>query len=302
MRSAWPSLFFVLAVGCSKPSPAPAPSASAAVAAAPAAPSAADPVPAPVATSDLPALDGFEGEIGWVASTKLAGRSKEPLNFVLRVKGGNLRIDAPAGVPGFEQLGKAYLLGKSKSKEFMAVLEGQKQVVRIDLEKMKAQSEALAAKQKKALGADAKKSPELKKTGRTDKVAGFSCEIWQIAEGGTPQSELCVANQPTPWFADVLPMVPSEYSWASELMNGKHFPLRVVAFHGKEESMRLEVSRIEKKPQEAALFEPPAGYRVLDLEQILQAMMQGMPGLSGARGAAPVLPPIPSAQPKKASK
>lgn len=249
----------------------------------------------------MPVLDGFEGEIGWVATTELPGRSKEPLNFTLRVKAGQLRIDAPAGVPGFEQLGKAYLLGQSKSKEFMAVLEGPKQIVKIDLEKMKAKSEALAAKQKNALGADAKKSPELKKTGKTDKVAGFACEIWQITDGAS-NTELCVANQPTPWFGDVLPMVPSEYGWAAELMDGKHFPLRVVAFHGKEESMRLEVSRIQKKPLEAALFQPPAGYRVLDLEQILQAMMQGMPGLSGARGAAPVLPPIPSAEPKKAAK
>jgi len=229
MRSVWPSLFFVFAVGCSKSSPAPAPSGSAAPAAVPVAASA----PAPAASSGLPALEGFEGEIGWVATTKLPGKSRDPLNLTLLVKGSQLRIDAPTGVPGFEQLGKAYLLGQAKSKEFMAVLEGQKQVVKIDLQKMAAQSEALAAKQKKA-GADAKKPPELKKTGKSDKVAGFNCEIWQVMHD-TSSTELCVANGTTPWFGDALPMVPSEYSWASELMDGKHFPLRVIAFHGKEE-------------------------------------------------------------------
>ena len=138
MRFVWPSLFLLLAVACKKPSPAPAASASAATPAV-----AAASAPAVAATkSGLPALEAFEGEIGWTASTKLPGKNREPLHLTLLVKDGNLRIDSPAGVPGFEQLGKAYLLAQSKSKAFMAVLDGQKQVVKIDLQKMSAQAEA----------------------------------------------------------------------------------------------------------------------------------------------------------------
>jgi hypothetical protein len=296
MRFAWPSLFFVFAVGCSKPAPAPAPSASAAAPALPVAASAAAPT-----KSGLPALEGFEGEIGWSATTKLPGKSREPLNLTLLVKDGKFRLESPSGVPGFEQLGKAYLLGGAKSKEFNAVLEGQKQVVKIDLQKMSAQAEALAKKQKSAAGATAKKPPELKKTGKTDKVAGFTCELWLVTDTNS-STELCVANEPTSWFGDVLPAVQSEYGWASELMDGKHFPLRVVASHGKEESLRVELTRIEKKPLDAAAFQPPAGYRVIDLEQMLQAMMMRMPGLSGARGAAPTSPPLPAEKPNKTGK
>jgi hypothetical protein len=86
------------------------------------------------------------------------------------------------------------------------------------------------------------------------------------------------------------------------LTDGKHFPLRVVAFHGKEEAMRVELTRIEKKALDAAMFQAPTGFRVVDLEQMLQAMMMGMPGLSGARGAPPVSPPLPATQPKNAVK
>jgi hypothetical protein len=298
MRFAWPSLFFVFAVGCSKPAPAPAPSASAALPAVPVAASAAVATPT---KSGLPALDGFEGEIGWSATTKLPGKSREPLNLTLLVKDGKFRLESPSGVPGFEQLGKAYLLGGGKSKEFMAVLEGQKQVVKIDLQKMTAQAEALAKKQKSAAAAAAKKPPALEKTGKTDKVAGFTCELWLVTDANS-STELCVANEPTAWFGDALPAMPSEYGWAAELMDGKHFPLRMVASQGKEESLRLELTRIEKKPLDAAAFQPPAGYRVIDLEQMLQAMMMGMPGLSGARGAAPTSPPLPAEKPQKPGK
>jgi hypothetical protein len=300
MRFVWPSLFLLVAVGCKKASPPPAPSASAApvalpASAAPSAPSAA------AAKGQPPALDAFEGEIGWTATTQLPGKTREPLQLTLLVKDGKLRIESPAGVPGFEQLGNAYLLGNAKSKEFVAVLDGQKQVVKIDFQKMSAQAEALAKKYKAGASAAAKKPPELEKTGKTDSVAGYSCELWRVTDAGS-STELCVAKAPAPWFGDALPMVPSEYGWAAELMDGKHFPLRVVASRDKQESMRLELTRIEAKPLDAALFQPPSGYRVIDLEQMLQALMMRMPGLSGARGAPPVLPPIPSAPPKNAAK
>jgi hypothetical protein len=223
------------------------------------------------------------------------------LNLRLLVKDGNFRLESPSGVPGFEQLGTAYLLGRAKSKEFMAVLEGQKQVVKIDLQKLSAQAEALTKKQKNAAGAAAKKPPELKKTGKTDKVAGYPCELWLVTDANS-STEFCVTNEPTPWFGEALAAVPSEYGWAAELTDGKHFPLRVVASHGKQETMRLELTRIEKKPLDAAMFQAPTGFRVVDLEQMLQAMMMGMPGLSGARGAAPVSPPLPVAPPTKPAK
>ena len=267
---------------------------------------------APVATaapaSGLPELRDFEGEIGWLAKTELPGKSRDPLSLTLLVKSGNFRIDAPAGMPGLESMGKVYVLGKTKSKEFMAVLEGQKQVVKIDAQKMAAQADALAAKHKSAPGAVDAPKPELKKTGKLDKVAGYSCEIWQVTDR-TSSTELCVASEAAPWFGDAIPKLPSDYGWATELMDGKHFPLRVVSFKGKTESLRLELTRIEKKTLDAALFEPPAGYRVLNLEQMLQGMMMGMmgtPGLSGAHGGAnlpsTLPPPLPSPQPKKPTK
>ena len=70
----------------------------------------------------------------------------------------------------------------------------------------------------------------------------------------------------------------------AELMDGKHFPLRFIAFDkaGAEES-RFEVTRIDKKALAPARFEIPPGYKVVDLEQMM-------------RGFAPQLGKIPHAK------
>jgi hypothetical protein len=274
-------------VACKKQEPAPAAGGSAAAASGAGAAAAAPVAPKGEA---LGILKDFEGKIAWVVKGKLAGPAKDDqkaLNLALLVKEGKFRLDLPAGlagvpsVPGAPAGGNTYLLGRSEEKKLYAVVDAQKQAILIDADKLVAQAEAMGQKAPGAGGGD---TPTLKKTGKFDKVAGYSCEVWDITHK-TSKMELCIAAGDTAWFGSLVSKMPGKHEWAAELTDGKHFPLRFVAFDttGAEEG-RVELASIEKKPVDAQSLEVPAGYQVVDLEQMMAGMMKGLAGTRGGAG------------------
>jgi len=238
---------------------------------------------APAATSDtsgasLAVLDNFEGEIAVAAKGKLGGKQAlaNPVSFRLQVKDGKFRVDLPEGLAPSEGLGKAYALVTPADKKLYFVLDAKKQTILVDFDKFAAQAKALSRARPQANSAG---TPNVEKTGKTDTVAGYKCEIWRIVQT-TSTGELCIAAQGTSWFNIPLSGVPAEYAWASEITDGKHFPLRFVALQNGVEQGRLEVTAIEKKPMPAASFAVPP-YPVIDLEQMLGGMMGGMGMMPG---------------------
>jgi len=291
------ALLIPLVFSACKKKEQPAPPSSAAGAAAASAPGA-----APVATAKgegLAILKDFEGQVSWVAKGKLAGPSKgggqQTLPLALLVKDGKFRLDLPAALAGAPPGDSAYLIGHPQQKKLYAVIDKQKQAVLIDADKLGTQIEAMSGKGAAgpAAGDDA---PDVKKTGKLEQVAGYSCEVWQITHK-TSKTEMCIAGEGTAWFQLPLTNLPAKYSWAAELTDGKHFPLRLVVFdrNGTEEG-RVELSGIEKKKLEAANFEVPAGYQVIDLEQMMAGMMQGLSGMHGRPGS-PSLQGLPKGLP-----
>jgi hypothetical protein len=106
-------------------------------------------------------------------------------------------------------------------------------------------------------------SPRGTKTGKTDTVAGYTCDLWQYASvAGSPSIELCVAHGLTFLAADLGPLgVLGAADWSDATSDGG-FILRTRNLDdttGKEVA-RVEVTRLEKKPQSDALFEIPKGY------------------------------------------
>ncbi|HEY3499399.1 MAG TPA: DUF4412 domain-containing protein, partial [Polyangiaceae bacterium] len=266
------ALPLALLAACKKEAPPAPASDAAAVSAAPAAAT-----PASTGGDGLAILKDFEGKISWAAKGKIAGPSKDggALNLALLVKGKKFRLELPPGLAGAQGAG-GYLLGWPEDKKFYVVNDGQKQVLLIDSDKLGAQVEALSGKGAgPGTGADA---PELKKTGKVEKVAGYNCEVWQIAHK-TSRMEACIAAEGTDWLKLPVSKLPQQYTWASELSDGKHFPLRFVMFDktGAEEG-RVELTAIEKQPVDAARLELPPGYKVIDLEQMLGGLMQGLSG------------------------
>jgi hypothetical protein len=269
-------------IACHKSS-APSPSGSAA-----AADSAGAQPPTSAAGASIAALDNFEGEIAVAAKGKLGGKQalSSPVSFRMQVKDGKFRVDLPESLAPSEGIGKAYALVTPADKKLYFVLDAKKQTILVDFDKVAAQAKALSRTRPQANAAAA---PNVEKTGKTDTVAGYKCEIWRVAQA-TSTAELCIAAQGTSWFNIPLSGVPAEYAWAAEIADGKHFPLRFVALENGVEQGRLEVTAIEKKPMPAEAFAVPP-YPVMDLEQMLGGMVGGMGMMPGMVPGAGMMPP-----------
>ena len=243
------------------------------------------------AISVAASLESFEGELGVVIKPGAQvnqGKQVGPIN--LQVKNGKIRIDAPAELEQLQGVGRAHLVIAALDKKIFAVLDGRKEVVSVDLDKIGEQLKHLApSTAQEAPGrASPEKAPKITKTGRKDKLAGRDCEDWEIAaERG--KAVICVADDGVPWLKLPALGVPSEHAWIGELLDGRHFPLRMVALEKDgQESGRLEVTKFERKALAAQLFEIPAGYRTVDLQQAIQELMMAA---MGGRAMPPDMPP-----------
>ncbi len=267
------------AVGCKKPAPA-SDSAASSGAAAPAASAA-----APSLSGSLAMLEGFEGEVALHAKGKAS--SKDPaakdVSFALQVKDGKFRVDVPQGLSDSHELDGAFALVKPAEKKLFVVMVAKKQAVLLDFDKLATQVKDMSTRMHPSGGAGKppESPPVVEKTGKSDTVAGYRCEVWHIADAKSKSTvDLCIAQEGASWFHIPLLGVPAEYAWASEILDGHHFPLRAVINENGAEQGRLEVTKIEKKSLPAASFEVPAGINVMDLDQMMGAMMGGMrPGM-----------------------
>ena len=144
-----------------------------------------------------------------------------------------------------------------------------------------------------APGKPGKPPPKMTKTGTSDKVAGYACDNWDVTEEAKKVATLCIADQSSSWFRLPLTGIPTEYAWALELLDGKHFPMRGVGYENGAEAGRVEVTKLEKKPLAASLFELPPSYKVIDAMTFVSGMMRGFGGMPGGMPAG-----LPTKKPK----
>ena len=258
--------------------------------------SASSATPPPVAAS-LAFLESFEGEIDLAMTDKEKGdTAPTPLNVL--VKTGKVRVDLPEKLT--QGSGFGYGILDTAAKKVSLVSDPRKEVMVIDLntsgEKLKGFGGSPGAAHPGAPQAPEQKTT-LTKTGKTDTVAGYKCEDWDI-KSDHREATVCVSDQGASWFQIPLTGIPTERLWMAELLDGKHFPLRLIGYDktGNTETQRLEVTKIDKKPLDAAQFEYPPTYHVTDLGQMLGAMRGfaaaggpggGMGAMGGAGGAPP---------------
>ena len=235
----------------------------------------------PATGATLAFLNGFEGEID--AVIKEGGEAPKPLAVL--VKSGKLRFDVPETASQKSNLGaKAYVVVDSAAKKASMVSEAQRQVLVLDLnrggEQLKGFMQGFKGMETPhAPGAAPQKAPpRVTKTGKFDTVAGYKCENWDVTTTYR-ESTVCVAQEGASWFSLPTTGLPTEHAWMAELFDGKHFPLRFISYaeDGTTEKSRGEVTKIDKKGPAASAFEIPAGYRVIDLAQMLQGFAGGMP-------------------------
>jgi hypothetical protein len=250
------------------------------------APSATPSAPPAVAakSGELPALTDFEGEVDLVATS---AKSATPVPLNLLVKSETIRVDVPddaLAAPearSFTGGGKVYAIIKPTEKKTIVVLDGKREAVTLDLDTLA--DRAKSFKQHAPGGADkaTETPPKVVKTSKKEMVAGYACTDWEVTNADHSKLDLCVAEKAASFFHfPSLAGIPTEHAWALELVDGTHFPLKGVSF-GKDgaENGRVEVTKIDKHTLDAAMFEVPAGYKQVTIDELLQGLGGGgIPG------------------------
>lgn len=240
-------------------------------------------------------LAGFEGEIQIAATAKRPGQPVKTYTVPLFVKTNKFRVDKPAGLEGAEAFGGFYGIVDTDAKKLWGVLDKPKQVVEIDLNTIGEQAKALKPSVPRAGGSAAKAPeypPKITKTGKTDTVAGFSCELWELEStepGDKSKANVCVSKQGVSWFRIPLTGAPAQIAALAELLDGQHFPMRAVVYEkdGATEAMRIEVTKVDKRTLDAKMFTPPADYKIVDVGQAMAGLAMGGMGGLGVGGTMP---------------
>ncbi|HEX7602854.1 MAG TPA: DUF4412 domain-containing protein [Polyangiaceae bacterium] len=196
--------------------------------------------------SALATLVGFEGEIDF--SITMPG----PASTTLKMKGDKMRMEF-GGIAGAAAGTSGATIVDGAAKKTYTLMPATKEYLETDLSALPSSPPAAGTPKAKATN-----------TGRTDKVAGYSCDIWTITSPGLKvDSELCVAHGLTFLAMGVGPFAglgTGGDAWG-EALNGGGFPLRMRVFDTPgHEMMHMEATRVEKKSEPDSLFEIPAGY------------------------------------------
>jgi hypothetical protein len=191
-----------------------------------------------------PLKAGFEGDVTMHVTSN---RGDAPMDLVFHLKGGNARVDVPA--PSGAQ---AHVVFDASAQKTYVILDAQHTYLETDhqLQKNFPGPRPLPA--------------TITPTGKHETVAGTDCEDWEIVEALGKRTTACVV--PGVAFFDFAATRPiggtPQRGWADELRMKQMFPLRAVESDsaGKELS-RIEVTKIEKAPEDDALFNVPSGFK-----------------------------------------
>lgn len=126
---------------------------------------------------------------------------------------------------------------------------------------------------------DTFESQLVERTGKTEKLAGYSCEVWRITDKQDRRlkSELCVAKgfgkAATFWVDPKEVRQSSQPGWVKQLVEEGGFGLRSIQYDeaGKETS-RMEVTSVDKKRLDPGLFAFPSDWTKRDLSAIQEGM------------------------------
>ncbi len=254
----------------------------------------------PAAAASLAFLNGFEGEIdAFMKDSSKPGA--QPVPLAVLIKTGKAKIELPETVTkgAGNMLGeKAYAIYDSGGKKLTVVSDSKKEAIVLDLNSSGKTFSGMSPPGAPGHPGAPATPTKVTKTGKTDTVAGYKCEYWDITSDHK-EGTVCVGDDGPSWLSIPMTGIPTERAWMLELMDGKHFPLRFIAYakDGTTEENRIEITKIDKKSVADTEFQVPAGYKTIDLEKMMQGMPgmpTGMPGMPGMPNGLPI-PPHPPA-------
>jgi hypothetical protein len=145
----------------------------------------------------------------------------------------------------------------------------QKMYMVMDFRKMGEALQGLTGGRGDAGKAAAGQAPSIKATGRTEMVAGYTCEWYVMGEKG--ESEVCAAKGIGIFMFGQSPMGRGSSSMGSLAALGSNaelmktfkdgfFPLKMAQVKGGKTQVVMEATKVEKKSLDASLFVPPPDY------------------------------------------
>lgn len=183
------------------------------------------------------AAQSFEGTV----SMNITGDNGvvNPIRYM--IKGGKMRFD-----PGN---GQVSVIIDPVARRMMVVMNAQKMYMEREF------GDAVAAVQQRT----SVKNPSIVRTGKMETVAGYRCEHVTITDDDGASVDSCVSSELGGFRMPAAsnPMAPQkEAGWIAQL-GSTSFPLKVQ----KGGKTIMEVTAIEKKTLDAALFTAPQGYQ-----------------------------------------
>lgn len=200
-------------------------------------------------SSMLASLVGFEGEIDMTVTTGAAMGATTGVGITvnMKLKGDRMRMEVSMpGVTGSFMGATIMDAGKKKSWTLMPTT---KEYIETDLDVAKPPPVATT-------------KPIITKTGRTDKIAGYSCDIITVTQPGKrDRTEFCMSKGLTFLGMGMGPFSSMGNAEFGDVMK-EGFPLRMESFDATgAQVMKMEATRIDKKSESDSDFEIPAGYK-----------------------------------------
>jgi hypothetical protein len=224
-------------------------------------------VAAPLALSVLcaiPAFAQFEGSVTWAV-----GKKQTPMTQTY--KGSMVRTDMTG-----ERGRSGAMIIDGAAKTMTMVMPEQKMFMKWDLEKMREQMGNEHATHK---------TPKITDTGKSESIAGKSCQVYRYAEDtGKPETlEMCVAKGMGNFMAGRSPMGrgQGDDDDVSEIANNPEFlklykdgffPLRISKVKGDVVTTQMIATKIEPGSVDASLFQVPS-----DFQEMKMPAGMGMP-------------------------
>jgi hypothetical protein len=197
----------------------------------------------------------FQGSI----TMTITNAGKPPETMVYMVKGTKMRFNTPVGE---RRGGGGYVIADTTTNTLTTVMDAQKMAMVVDM--------SSAAGGKISAIADAKKPTSIDRSGKTDTVAGYSCDVVTLTEANGDKGEACIAKGIS------YPKMGATSGWMNALNDS--FPLRsVIHDPAGTEKLRMEVTKIDKTPIDDSQFEVPAGYKTTSMEDMIKGMGGGRP-------------------------
>jgi hypothetical protein len=233
--------------------------------------------------SQMAAQNTFEGVIAF----QMIGDDNKPDTMIQTTKGNTLKLEGMGkgkGAVVFDAVKHRMLMIQPEEKQYIVATEE-------DMQQMNMMTQAAMQKfaKKEAKSADDEDNVKIdfRPTGRTETVAGVKCEVWHgtsIREGEKKEGEACLAKGVGFAAFNVMenPMLTPRGRGASfieqyrKLVGPNKGVIKMVEFKDGKPHSSMEAIKIQPLAVSEAEFEPPAGYKEVNMHDQLMKMQGAM--------------------------